>query len=84
MNTKKTEDMTEYSRNYREKNKDKLASYMTNYMKNYYDDRKDQFYEYNKKRREKEFICTCGCQIKWYNKKKHETTKKHLSRMSLE
>ena len=83
METKKTEDMTEYFRNYREKNKDKLASYMSNYMKNYYDDRKDQFYEYNKKYREKEFICTCGCQIKWYNKKKHETTKKHLSRMSL-
>ena len=51
--TKKTEDMTEYFRNHREKNKDKLASYMTNYMKGYYDDRKDQFYEYNKKRREK-------------------------------
>ena len=53
-------------RNHREKNKDKLAPYMTNYMEGYYDDRKDKFYEYKKKSREKEFICTCGCQIKWY------------------
>ena len=40
-----TEDMTEYFRNYRVKNKDKLASYMSNYMKVYYGDRKDKFNE---------------------------------------
>ena len=43
METKKTEDMTEYFRNYRAKNKDKLASYMSNYMKVYYGDRKTSF-----------------------------------------
>ena len=44
MDTKKTKDMNEYFRNYREKNKDELASYMSNYMKGYYDDIKDKFY----------------------------------------
>ena len=48
METKKTEDMTEYFRNCRVKNKDKLAPYMSNYMKVYYGDRKDKFYEYKK------------------------------------
>ena len=48
METKKTEDMTEYFRNYRVKNTDKLASYMSNSMKVYYGNRKVKFYEYNK------------------------------------
>ena len=76
---KKTEDMKEYMRQYRIKNKDKLKEYSCDYMSDYYASNKDRFYENNIKFRQKTQLCECGCEIKSYYLPTHKKTQKHIN-----
>ena len=76
---KKTEDMKEYMRQYRIKNKEKLKEYSCDYMSDYYATNKDRFYENNIKFRQKTQLCDCGCEIKSYYLPSHKKTQKHIN-----
>ena len=76
---KKTEDMKQYMKDYRIKNRDKLKEYSCDYMSDYYASNKERFYENNIKFRQKTQICECGCEIKTYNINNHKKTKKHIN-----
>tara|TARA_R110002153_G_C13038166_1_gene469534 strand:- start:44 stop:547 length:504 start_codon:yes stop_codon:yes gene_type:complete len=63
----------EYSRKYRQDNKEKLTDY--------YQNNKDKFAQHNSKyyqnNKEKKFVCECGAKLKYLGKSQHEKSKKH-------
>ena len=76
---KKTENLKEYMRLYREKNKENHKEYKQEYMNEYYSANKDKFYENNKRFRIKTTLCDCGCEVKTYNINNHKKTQKHIN-----
>jgi len=76
----KKEQIIEYTKEYRETNKEKI--------KQYRDDHKDIKREYNKEYRRTnnneintKITCKCGCEVSKYKLKRHERNKKHVDLM---
>jgi hypothetical protein len=63
---------------YREDKKDEIKEY----EKKHREEHKVYYIEYDKIRRQKTFICVCGCTGKMNHKTRHEKTKKHLEFIS--
>jgi hypothetical protein len=81
--------MTEYKKEYREKNAETIKEYQQEYReankekhKEYYEANKEkykEYYEKNKEKLSKKFTCECGSVCSYVYKIKHEQTMKHLA-----
>ena len=65
----------ERNKNFRQNNKEKYKEKILEKAKEYYKNNKEKI----KERKKENIICECGCEVKKYNLKKHQKTKRHLN-----